>query len=297
MINYAIQFEKQSALSNEIWNRVMQSFQNYTVITTDIMAKYLPDTIQKRLFWYVCEPIIQSWQQLNIDIHHFESVNAFIYLQKTIQKQIYIPLSQFGRWLQKSIQEWLDISAQPIPYLKKTYFASGTTLLPISTLQITKDYWGELSILLELLIKYLEKNYQKDIDVMLFEAKLYKTASLLQERGILPNLVLWWESYFGINPIQYGAWLLETQPIRMKLPEARLRQYIPINDQFEYITQLFNGDREQYIEALKFAEKHSYQDTEQYLKSLFEKNYVSINEKCAQRFLEILKSFIEQKSQ
>ncbi|MCS7029154.1 MAG: hypothetical protein NZ519_10380 [Bacteroidia bacterium] len=295
MINYAIQPEKQSTLSTEIWNRLIQPFQSYAIVTADIMAKHLPAAIEKRIFWYTFEPLFQVWQQLSVDIHHPSSVQAFLDLQQVVHQQVYLPFSQFSRWLQKAIQEWLDITAQPIPYLKKTYFESGTTLLPISILQITKEYWAELSLLLEVLIRYLEKNYQKDIDAMLFEAKLYKIASLLQQKGILSSMVTWWEYHLQVNPVQYGAWLLETQPIRMKLPEARLRQYIPINDQFEYITQLFNGDREQYIEVLKFAERHSYPETEAYIKSIFEKNYVSTEQKYAQKFLEIVKSFIEQR--
>lgn len=294
MINYTIQFEKQSTLSNEIWNTLIQRFENYTVITSDILAQHLPIALQQRILWYITEPLFTTWQNLLVDTHHEQSIQSFQKLQETLHQQVYIPFSHFSRWLQKAIQEWLEITAQPIPYMTKHYFTSETTLLPISVLQISKTYWGELAVLIDLLIKYLEKNYQKDIDAMLFEAKLYKITSLLEHKNILHNMTTWWEEYFHINPIQYGAWLLETQPIRFQLPEARLRQYIPMNDQFEYITHLFNGDREEYTETLKFAEKHSYEVAEQYIKEIFEKNYVSLNDVYATRFLAIIKSFIEQ---
>lgn len=294
MINYTIQPEKQSALSNEIWNILLPRFEKYTIITLDILEQHLPLALQQRILWYVTEPFLHSWQSLPVDVHHPQSVQAFIKIQQVVHQQIYIPFSHFSRWLQKAIQEWLEITAQPIPYMTKTYFTSETTLLPLSILQITKNYWGELSVFIDLLIKYLEKNYQKDIDALLFEAKLYKTTTLLQQKEILPNIIAWWENYFHINPVQYGAWLLETQPIRIQLPEARLRQYIPVNDQFEYITHLFNGNREEYIETLKFVEKHSYETAEKYIKEIFEKNYVSFNDAYAVRFLSIIKSFIEQ---
>lgn len=294
MINYTTQSEKQSALSDEIFNILIQRFEKYTIITSDVLVQHLPLALQQRILWYVTESFFHSWQTLPIDIHHQQSVKAFMDLQNVIHQQLYIPFSQFSRWLQKAVQEWLEITAQPVPYLTKHYFPSETTLLPLSALYITKTYWAELSVLIELLIKYLEKNYQKDIDALLFQAKLYKTTSLLQQKDILPNMVAWWEEYFHINPVQYGAWLLETQPIRIQLPEARLRQYIPINDQFEYITHLFNGDREEYTETLKFAEKHSYETTEKYIKDIFEKNYVPVNDTYAVRFLAIIKSFTEQ---
>jgi hypothetical protein len=296
VINYTIQLEKQSALSNEIWNTLIQRFEKYTIITSEVLLQHLPVALQQRILWYVTEPFFHSWQTLPIDTHHQQSIEAFITVQEVLHQQIYIPFSHFSRWLQKAVQEWLEITAQPIPYITKSYFTSETVVLPLSTLYITKSFWGELDVLIDLLIKYLEKNYQKEIDILLFEAKLYKTASLLQKKNILPNMVAWWESYFHINPVQYGAWLLETQPIRIQLPEARLRQYIPINDQFEYITHLFNGDREEYIETLKFVEKHSYEVAEQYIKEVFQKNYVPVNEGYATRFLAIIKSFTEQKS-
>ncbi len=294
MINYTVQPEKQSALSNEIWSILLPRFEKYTIITFDILHQHLPLSLQQRILWYVTEPFLHSWQSLPVDVHHSQSVQAFIQVQQVIHQQIYIPFSHFSRWLQKAIQEWLEITAQPIPYMTKTYFTSETTLLPLSILQITKNYWGELSVFIDLLIRYLEKNYQKDIDALLFEAKLYKTTTLLQKKEILPNMVAWWENYFHINPVQYGAWLLETQPIRVQLPEARLRQYIPVSDQFEYITHLFNGNREEYIETLKFAEKHSYETAEKYIKEVFQKNYVSPDDAYAVRFLAIIKSFIEQ---
>lgn len=296
MINYTIQPEKQTALSNEIWATLLKRFEQYTVITSDILTQHLPLAIQQRILWYITEPFFQSWQNLPVDIHHLRSVKAFIEVQQVIHQQIYIPFSHFSRLVQKAVQEWLNITAQPIPYMTKIYFTSETVLLPLSVLQITKNYWGELSIFIELIIKYLEKNYQKDIDTMLFEAKCYKISMLLQQKGILPNTITWWEEHFQVNPVQYGAWLLETQPIRMQLPEARLRQYIPVNDQFEYITHLFNGDTEEYTETLKFAEKHSYETAERYIKEIFEKNYVPPDDAYAKRFLAIIKSFIEQKN-
>lgn len=296
MINYTIEPEKQSALSNEIWTILLKRFEQYTIITSDILAQHLPLAIKQRILWYITEPFLHSWQQMPVDVHHPKSVQAFIEVQQVIHEQVYIPFSHFSRWLQKAVQEWLHITAQPIPYMTKTYFVSETMLLPLSVLQITKNYWGELSIFIELLIKYLEKNYQKDIDAMLFEAKLYKTTTLLQQKEILPNMVAWWEEHFQVNPVQYGAWLLETQPIRIQLPEARLRQYIPVNDQFEYITHLFNGDTEEYTETLKFAEKHSYETAERYIKEIFEKNCVSFEDAYAKRFLAIIKSFVEQKN-
>lgn len=296
MINYTIQPEKQSALSNEIWNILTRRFEKYTIITSDVLSQHLPTALQQRILWYVTEPFFQSWQTLPVDIHHQDSIQAFIRIQEVVHHQVYIPSSHFSRWLQKAVQEWLEITAQPIPYMTKTYFTSETTLLPLSTLYSTKNYWGELAILIDLLIRYLEKNYQKDIDALLFEAKLYKTTSLLQQKEIIPNMVAWWENYFHINPVQYGAWLLETQPVRIQLPEARLRQYIPINDQFEYITHLFNGDREEYTEILKFAEKHSYEVAEQYIREVFQKNHVSVHDSYATRFLAIIRSFTEQQN-
>jgi hypothetical protein len=296
VINYTIQPEKQNALSDEIWNSLLKRFEQYTIVTSDVLVQHLPLALKQRILWYVTEPFLHNWQSLPVDVHHPQSVQAFIEIQQVIHQQVYIPFSHFSRWLQKAVQEWLAITAQPIPYMTKTYFTSETTLLPLSVLQITKTYWGELSVLIDLLIKYLEKNYQKDIDALLFEAKLYKTTTLLQQKEILPNMVAWWENYFHLNPIQYGAWLLETQPIRMQLPEARLRQYIPVNDQFEYITHLFNGDREEYTETLKFAEKHSYETAEKYIREVFQKNYVSPHDVYATRFLAIIRSFIEQEN-